>query len=67
MWKMMTEGTRLYYEEVIERTKLARHADSKGRRHKIEFNQYTDAEIAKQHGPIHTYPMPQGEDRLCQA
>jgi len=67
MWKMMTEGTKLYYEEVIERTKLARHADSKGRRHKIEFNEYTEAEIEKLHGPVRTYRMPQGEDRLCRA
>jgi len=63
----MTDGTRLYYEEVIERTKLARHADSKGRRHKIEFNHYTDAEIEKRHGPVRTYPMPQNAGCLCRA
>ena len=63
----MTDGTRLYYEEVIERTELARHADNKGRRHKLGLNEYTKAEIEKRHGLVRTYPMPRGEDRLCRA
>ena len=65
--KTMTDGTRLYYEEVIERTELARHADSKGRRHKLGLNEYTDAEIEKRHGLVRTYPMPQNAGCLCRA
>jgi len=67
MWRTMTEGTKLYYEEVIERTELARHADSKGRRHKLGLNEYTDAEIEKRHGLVRTYPMPQNAGCLCRA
>jgi len=60
MKKKTASAAWLFYEEVRERTELARHARRKRRRRNvIGFNQYTSAELKRLNGPVHTYPMTQ--------
>jgi len=59
----MTEGALLYYEEVRERTELARHAlRRKCAPNVVRFNRYTRAEQKRLNGPVRTY---QNRDLPC--
>jgi len=62
----MRDGAHLFYEEVRERTELARHALRKRcGRNVIGFNRYTRAELQNLNGPVRTYSMAQSDNRPC--
>ena len=63
----VTDGARLYHEEVRERTQLARHALRRRQHKAMVLNDYTDAELQALNGPVRTYSMKEGESVSCRA